>query len=155
MAGSGQEGQVLRWFLTDMLRVGQVNRTDGSQRIILTDLHGMVSQPGASFANAVFEVNPEGQITDTRMPETGPEGASIRTEMVAIWNGGYSGGQTRSAEKNRLLTAVMQLLCAEHAVIVDMLRGVVGSSRGGICCLGVPNRAVNRDREIILRHRFC
>ncbi len=90
---------MLRWFSTDMLRAEQVNLTDESQRIILTDMNfGLVSQPDASFANAVFQVNPERQITAIRMPETGPEGVSTRTGMTSIWNGICSGGQTRSAE---------------------------------------------------------
>ncbi|MEX2962468.1 metal-dependent hydrolase [Microbulbifer sp. TYP-18] len=82
-----EQGKVLKWFSTDMLRA-QVRESDkdGSPQVILTDMRfGFTFDPAASFFGGLFEFDERLNLSGAQMYSGDVENLEFSDELSSIW----------------------------------------------------------------------
>jgi inner membrane protein len=82
-----EEGRILRWFSTDLLRATTKKSEDGNTQVRLTDMRfGMASNPIASFFSGAFEFDAEMNLHKIHTSNSNLEGITPEKELNSIWS---------------------------------------------------------------------
>ncbi|WKD49803.1 metal-dependent hydrolase [Microbulbifer spongiae] len=84
---SSEQGKILKWFSTDMLRA-QVREAekDGSPQVLLTDMRfGFAFDPAASFFGGLFEFDEKLNVSAAQMYSGDVEKLEFSDEINSIW----------------------------------------------------------------------
>jgi inner membrane protein len=84
---ASDEGQILRWFSTDLLRATVKETEEGNTQILLTDMRfGMASNPIASFFSGAFEFDTEHNLKKVYTPTSNLDGVTPGKELNLMWS---------------------------------------------------------------------
>ena len=83
---NSDEGKVLNWFSTDMIKASVEELENGNKLVTLTDMrYGMASNPVASFFAWTFEVDAN-EITKIYPADSGTSNITPQVELQTIWS---------------------------------------------------------------------
>lgn len=89
---SSKQGEIFRWFSTDMLRAELRTGKTGADEVVLADMrYGLVSKQRVSFFAAVFEFDKEHNLSRAYPSRENMEGLEFGREFKSMWSMMWNG----------------------------------------------------------------